>query len=337
MDNDDFPPSFVRRPGGDVGAHDGTAPTLEDLAFRPRTVDARRDVKRVVVTARATDGGSGIDELSVRAQSAREEDVDTSARLSKVPGTTSKYRGELRIIRWVGTSRWHIVDVFISDLAENSAGYSQLDLENMGLPTSFKVVSNSDTRSPKPVGLKLTPKVVDAHVADAFVTVTVHATDATSGVESMFAALDAPMVRQRARSLHLVSGNRNDGRWTGVVRIPRCQAIDGVYRLSIGMTDRAGHNPAYETDYPSHLGLPSQVTVEAGRPPAATGHFHRCDADGVLLHVRRGRDRHQRCQRGHPRRERRGFPRRRDLDCPRRHRSGRRPRHRSGPERHLHR
>ena len=108
--------------------------------------------------------------------------------------------------------------------------------------------------------------------ADGFVTVTVHATDATSGVKSMFAALDAPMVRQRARSLHLVSGNRNDGRWTGVVRIPRCQAIDGVYRLSIGITDRAGHNPAYETDDLSHLGLPSQVTVEADdhQPPQVT-------------------------------------------------------------------
>jgi len=91
-------------------------------------------------------------------------------------------------------------------------------------------------------------------------------------VKSMYARLDPVAGPGRSRNLQLTSGNRSDGWWTGVIRLPRCRVVQATYRLAIGMDDRAGNNPVYEAKQLRNRGFPSRVQVQAldHEPPDLT-------------------------------------------------------------------
>jgi hypothetical protein len=264
VDAADFPADFpTELEVTATGPNDDDAPELEGISVRPKTVDSTKAVRSVLVTVRATDDISGINDVFVTAASARDEDVFSRAHLAKVTGTASTYRGELKIRRWAGTSRWHVVEVFLEDRVENSSAFDQHYLDDHGFSTAFKVISNGDIGSPKPIGLRLDPTQIDVRNADGFVTVEVRATDTKSGLKNMFARLDPASGPGRSRNLKLVSGDRDDGWWSGDIRLPRCRSVQATYRLTIGMVDRAGNNPVYEANQLRNRGFPSRVQVQA--------------------------------------------------------------------------
>lgn len=120
-----------------VGANpDDTAPELTHFTVSPRPVATRTGVRTVTVTARATDGQSGI--ASIIASASRPGTRHRSfTTLDKVRGPASTYRGALVIPRRQAQGTWRIDFVRVDDSIGNTTITSYAQLGSAGFRRAF--------------------------------------------------------------------------------------------------------------------------------------------------------------------------------------------------------
>ncbi len=123
-----------------------------------------------------------------------------------------------------------------------------------------------DKTAPTIADVTLAPTTVDVTSAAASVTVSLHVTDAGSGVRSASINLQSPFGSTQliiqGCSLALASGTRNDGIWQCV--IPFAQGVPaGTWSLTASVSDQAANRRDYQTSDLSAAGLPSTVTVQS--------------------------------------------------------------------------
>src|SRR5205823_1144684 len=110
-----------------------------------------------------------------------------------------------------------------------------------------------DIMPPQIVSYSISPASVDVTNGDATFTVTVHATDDLSGVDSANAwwanTSNPPM--NFGSYLARTTGDGNDGTYSGTIEIPRYSPA-GDYPMAVGLRDRVG-NETSANEAPLHV------------------------------------------------------------------------------------
>jgi hypothetical protein len=163
--------------------------------------------------------------------------------LTKVAGTAHTFRGHLRVRRWVGNGTWKAYGVLVEDRIGNYRVYLPRKLDSLGFRHTLSVTSRSDAGAPRIASFTLRPTPIDIRISSKAVTVSVHATDALSGIGKASVNLepipgDSALLKIR---LHRVSGTRRDGIWVGTATLSRCAPVLSLLRGNLVVIDRTGN------------------------------------------------------------------------------------------------
>jgi hypothetical protein len=234
---------------------DTTSPVLRSFSFSQRTVDTRESKRLLWVEASATDSEAGVRRIGVRM-----EGYPTVV-LDKVPTTESTYRGWLTVRQYsAGTVR--VRDVVVTDGIGNRDVVTFRELGAAGWPNLLTVLSQQDRTVPQLTSFSLDPDTLDVRSANGEVTVTAEAHDTGAGVGGITVYLSGEGAFKGV-NLHLASGTASVGTWTGILRLDRCKAVDGPWRVTMFVTDRAFNEHRYRHGQLRDLAFDSKVDVEA--------------------------------------------------------------------------
>jgi hypothetical protein len=227
---------------------DTTPPVLNAFTFTPHAVDTRTSTRRVIFTARVTDVQSHVRWVLVAGLmnggpigGGSEFDLIW---LTKIAGTAHRFRGHLRVHRWVGNGTWKMYGVVVQDRIGNFRFYGPRKLDALGFRHTLPVTSRTDTGFPHVASFTIRPTPIDIRTHDQQLTVRVHATDSLSGVGRVFVNLepslgdDGTLLKVR---LHRVSGTGRDGIWVGTATLARCAPVTSHLRGRLNVIDRAGN------------------------------------------------------------------------------------------------
>jgi hypothetical protein len=171
-----------------------------------------------------------------------------------------------------------IDQVSLADAAGNSLVLDEAALMSggFGFGREFELYDGPDTEGPSIENLTVSPQAVDTSGGPATVTMTIHATDPLSGVESIGGSFDMPNAPGNyGFAMPRVRGKSPDGEWEIKIQLPR-HAAPGEWKLDdLHLQDGAGNATDYSN--PSELeSLPFPLTfIQTGpgdtTPPQILG------------------------------------------------------------------
>lgn len=221
--------------------HDGvdlTPPELVELAVSPLgRISTTRRGRTVTVRAHLRDDTAVVDADMIL-------NHEGEYPLSLVQGNHADgwWQTRFRIPR--AASEQYTVELFASDSYGHNPffDYAWLDRHHVAyrIDPASKAVDGDDPQLGKVV-VRPEPLVLRAH--DASATVTVHASDAGTGIVSAFARLRGPRAwTATTASATRVAGTDHAGRWNVRLRLPHCGASSGRSQLWVTVTDRVGRS-----------------------------------------------------------------------------------------------
>jgi hypothetical protein len=125
------------------------------------------------------------------------------------------------------------------------------------------VEAEPDTEPPALVGLSFSPTTVDVTNGPATTTVTLHVTDALSGISTVEMGFRSPVAGQRVAVVteNPISGDKNDGTFEVTVTIGQF-AESGTWTVFyVSLRDSANNRLTLNGSQISALGFPTQLTV----------------------------------------------------------------------------
>jgi hypothetical protein len=247
---------------GDPALHvasvaDRAAPALASLRLSTTSLSTRRTAKNLVVRVHATDARAGVKRIAVAA--AADSRRVATARLRLVSGTANdgRWRGTLRIPRYMGDATWRLVSVGLADRLVNVRNLSAGDLRRLAgrrhVDRSFRVRSRSDAARPTARPATFSVPAVDVTAADQQVVVRVRASDDAAGVAALRLRLLDPGSSDGGfdTAMTRVSGTVRDGVWQSVVTITQCGTVGGTWTAQLKLTDAAGRSRQYLSGQPT--------------------------------------------------------------------------------------
>ena len=186
-------------------------------------VDRQSDVDRVYV-----EGGGHTSWLSPETG---------TIELTKVAGSSHRFRARVPVPRWVGEREWRTTGVWTWNSADRLASYSRRKLVDSGFHGDFSVLSRTDRTPAQARSFDVSANTVDVRAGDAEVSFRVHATDVGSGVHSVIVTGEE---EDFWAVLTRTSGTRHDGVWTGTIDVDHCRTTTGTWRLKLLVFDRNG-------------------------------------------------------------------------------------------------
>jgi hypothetical protein len=127
-------------------------------------------------------------------------------------------------------------------------------------PAAF---AQQDTTPPALVQLDFSPKTIDVGVSDAVVNCTVQVSDDLSGFLSGFVRFNGPSVSHQCSfgASNLISGDRFDGVYQGVVTIPQFSP-QGTWEVgAVVLIDEVNNSINLSTPDLAAMGFPTQLEV----------------------------------------------------------------------------
>ena len=244
-------PPAVCNPTGPVGGH----PVLASFARTPGSVDVTHTAHHVTFTVHATDSTHPITDIDVYLASPTIGSVQrySSATLTRVAGTgkNGTWRGTAAIPRWTNPGTWKVTEV---DLSDAGGGYTTYEPYGHGdrpwkaaWPKSLVVAATADRTAPSVTSVRLAKTSLDTRTGAAKLRITVHATDAASGVLSRIDAQAMVSFGSNAYSagaeLKRVHGDSRDGTYVGSLTVPRyVGAGTHRWRLSLDLIDHSDND-----------------------------------------------------------------------------------------------
>ena len=204
-------------------APDTTPPVLVDFDFNPKSVNVSSGDAFVTVTLHASDDISGILRVDIvfMNPSGTAPRECTGSLISGTPND-GLYSCDVRIPQFSEEGTWVASRIELKDNVANYRWVTRPDLDAAGFPTLLSVTSITDLTAPVLLDFDFNPKSVNVSSGDAFVTVTLHASDDISGilrVDIVFMNPGGTAPRECTGSL--ISGTPNDGLYSCDVRIPQ--------------------------------------------------------------------------------------------------------------------
>src|SRR3954447_12629853 len=244
-------PPAVCNPVEPVGGH----PVLTSFARTPGAVDVRHSARHVTFTVHPRDSTRAITGITVYVASPTVGSIQrySTGSLKLVSGTARKgtWRGSAPIPRWTNPGTWKVTEVDLSDAA---GGYTTYEPYGHGTRAwrsawskSFVVAAKADRTAPTVTSVKLARTSLDTRSAAAKLRITVHVTDAASGVLSRIDANAMVSFGSHAYSvggqLKRVKGGSHDGTYVGSITVPRYVGA-GRHRwlISLDVLDHADND-----------------------------------------------------------------------------------------------
>ena len=250
-------------------AVDSQRPQLRELTITPAVVDVRRRSETVTLSAHLTDVGTGVRWAEAWFGGASE--FEGPLRLVRGTRHDGVWRVTMRIPRWQYSSRYRLE----LDYADRRNGFQWPGKLGPGRwPDGFRLIGEVETDAPVLTQTHVTPSSLDLRASGGRVTVSVVATDATSGLHEVNARLISPHNATYSTTvlLHRVAGTAWRGRWTGTIPMPRCTSPGGRWTLWLNSYDRSGnagnavHGVAVDVTALDHI----RPTVEVEGPAFTT-------------------------------------------------------------------
>lgn len=152
----------------------------------------------------------------------------------------------LEVTSELGT--YWIDQVRLADAAGNSVVFDEAALASggFGYAREIELYDGPDTEGPVIENLTILPSSIDTSSGPATVTMTIHATDSLSGVESMGGSFDMPnTLGNYGFAMPRVRGRAPDGEWEIQIQLPR-HAASGEWKLDdLHLWDNAGNGVHY--------------------------------------------------------------------------------------------
>lgn len=256
---------------------DITAPEIVVLELQPPSVDVTESAATLTVTARFTDGDTGVTGASLGWMSPAEDSHSYSTHFTRISGDESDgvYRASMSIPRSAAPGHWPL-DVQVRDRVGNTRIARRAELERAGLPGYLDVASrNPDVTAPDIKALEVLPAQVDVRSGPAAVTVRVHAVDDAAGVDGIFVPPISPHDGNGGAQvpiMRLVSGTPTDGWWEGDISIAE-NAHAGTWSFAVRPRDVLANTHELTPDDLQARGMSPQFSVlshEDVTPPSFT-------------------------------------------------------------------
>ncbi|WP_375487882.1 beta strand repeat-containing protein [uncultured Jatrophihabitans sp.] len=241
-------------------ATDGTAPVLTGLSVPSTTFDtagADRSGLVIPVHVKATDTGSGIDDVTVTL--AGPYGLTASA-TTPVDNTLALDTDVLVTVpAFNAGGGWSVTGVDL--LSDRGPDGHWTSASPNGLGATFTLSTPTDDNGPAVAELAITPSAISTRAATVSADVLVHLTDDGSGTTRAAATLTSPKGYQTlSTALTLVAGDAGDGWWQGSIRLPR-YVDPGDWRISLTARNALNHGTDMSSAKLATAGLPSTVNV----------------------------------------------------------------------------
>jgi len=216
------------------GNNDSEPPVLQSFQLGSQSVDVSNGSATLEVTMRITDNDSGTETPNVSARSIDGQATAGFANVTLSSGDANDgvWLATLTIPQNTVLGDWEVSIFPLTDSAGNTAdSFGPGD----GFDASFEVISsNSDTTPPALVDFQVDQRVINVTQGAGQLIVTMHITDAESGVETPNVSAASLLNGATAgfADVLLVAGDIYDGTWQATITIPQ-GITGGPWRISI--------------------------------------------------------------------------------------------------------
>jgi hypothetical protein len=255
-----------------TGGPDLAPPQLNSLQISPPTVTVSSAPQTVTFTAHVTDELSGVGySYGIVWSPSVGHQVDFLFNTVGGDAHDGTYLGQALIPQFVAAGTWEVRYLRFYDAVGNEEFLSGDDLQTLGFPSQFEVISDpSDTAPPELTTLEIVPRSVNVSSGPQTVTFTAHVTDELSGVGHSYGIVWSPSVGQQVDFLfNRVGGDAHDGTYLGQALIPQ-YAEAGTWQVRyLRFYDAVGNERFLSGDDLQTLGFPSEFEVVLNQPPVA--------------------------------------------------------------------
>jgi len=253
---------------------DNTPPVLTNLTIAPQTVDVRNNSEQFTVTVSATDDVSGLQKVWLYLES-----PNGTAYVGSMPPFDGSLSDTITwspsIGMWSEPGDWYLKYFWIYDVTGNIKKYSKDDLSGLGFPNKISVTSNTDSKAPELTNLTITPQTVDVRNNSEQFTVTVSATDDSSGLQKVWLYLESPNGTAYVGSMPPFDGSlSNTTTWSPSIGM--WSEPGDWYLKYFWIYDVTGNIKKYSKDDLSGLGFPNKISVTSNtdsKAPELTNYF----------------------------------------------------------------
>jgi len=262
--------------GNDFGNHqimneDTEPPDIVSFDFDPKAIDTSASSQKITFTARLTDDLSGVNNAMMWIcipEGCHQRWGSSIGSYNLVSGDTfdGVYKSEMTIPRYSHQGIWKLYSIDIYDKVGNQRVITRDEMESLGFPTEFEVISDGDNEPPNIVDMNFDPKSVDTSASSQCITFTTHLTDDLSGIYSMQTWFQSPSGEQSTgfrfwSAEDLISGDTLDGVYVSKVRLPQ-YSEKGIWKLDyVHISDKVHNNRWLSQSDIADLGFPTEFEV----------------------------------------------------------------------------
>ena len=271
-----------------LGSQDSIPPKLNKFDFTPVRIDTTAGAVNVKASFAATDDLSGVNHVEVVFASPSGRYISSGP--FKMPANRS-LSGEMSLAfpRRSEAGQWRLHSIFVADAAGNTRTFDTAELSSMGVRTALDVIATEDNEAPSLASLHFAPDSIDTSNGPALVEVSVRATDAVSGIQSIEVVFGGPTEgmtltgRATYPAVNEVNGpvtvmfprGSTPGQWT-VIGVQLVDAAGNTFGLSRDEVLERGINGVLyvkgvlDTAPPQLISLSMKpVVIDTSRSPAA--------------------------------------------------------------------
>lgn len=256
------PPQLPQECGRNTRLPDECPPVLGAIAISPRSADITLGPVNLEVSAEADDARSPI--ASIKAEIRGPGGFVRELSLTATNKLEYEFGAATSLPATSPTGTYWVDRVTLADTLGNTAVFDEaaLGARRFGYARELEVYEGPDNVAPELADLDISPLTVDTSGGPATVRMTVHATDALSGVESIGGSFDMPnTLGNYGFAMSRVRGGATDGEWEIEIALPR-HAAPGQWKLDeLHLSDDAGNTTHYwEPSDLEPLGFPLAFT-----------------------------------------------------------------------------
>ncbi len=263
----------VMVPAAVYGQTDTTPPVLTSLSIDPNPVDVTSGPQTVTLTMNVTDDLSGVNIVQGALQSPTTgQYLYFYAYLAAGDNLNGTWIGSVTVPQYSEAGDWSVSYISLQDTDTNTQYLYNYDLQNLGFPTTFTVISQPDTTPPQLTSFSFTPSAVNTSAADQIITFNLGLTDDLSGVNFgcgfycyYTVYLTSPSGKQWQGLVNYyvtqVSGTPLSGVWQGQITMPRYSEPGNWQVNFMTLEDNANNFSYLYTSNLQAMGFPTTIAV----------------------------------------------------------------------------
>ncbi|MEP6729047.1 MAG: Ig-like domain-containing protein [bacterium] len=266
--------TIVARAGGKIGSatatvQDPTVPILTSFTLSPSTITPASAPVMVTASVHVTDASGALGgSVSLNPPPGNSALLAKSCdfRLTDGSAADGTWSCSMTFVAGVPAGRWSLLNYRMSNAAANEASFSGTAAKAFGVSSGVSVLENAaDMDSPVLAGFTILPSSTVVAATGGTTVLTVHATDAVSGIYSVGVDIGNQyglMNGNAARCSQLEANpDRSDVTWSCTLTYSG-NVLVGLYPvLSIELLDRAGNSRTYTNAELLQAGFPAMFTL----------------------------------------------------------------------------